>query len=122
MPGTHAVGQAHTSVCRTERTAGLGSGRLEGRAAGWCGEAEAVGSDRGSHAAGVRPGCECWRGVRHHPESDWRGRRTVEGKAKKGVWVSGNVSHFCSEAVETNTCKQFGPISCLPNTKHLQDY
>lgn len=99
MPETHAVGQTQTSVCRTERTAGLGSGRLEGRAAGRCGEAEAVGSDRGSRAAGVRPGYACWRGVRHHQESDWRGRRTVEGKANKGVWVSGNVSHFYSEAM-----------------------
>lgn len=112
MPGMHAVGQAHKSVCRTERTANPRSGRLEGRAAGRCGEVGAAGSDRGSHAAGVRPGCGCWREVRHHRESDWRERRTVKGKAKKGVWVSGNVPLFCSEAVETKTSKQF--VSCLP--------
>lgn len=85
MPETHAVGQAHMNVCRIECTAGLGSVQVEGRAARRCEEVEAVGSDKGSRAAGVRPGCECWRGVHHHQESDLQVRRTVEEKVDKGV-------------------------------------
>lgn len=75
----HAVGQARMSVCRTGRTVGLWSGRAAGRAVGRCGGAEVEGSDRGSRAAGVRLGCECWRGAHHRLESGWRVRRTVGG-------------------------------------------